>query len=116
PVLDDRRFHVCEVPNRCFASTGWDLRVRSFCALHGLAYQGFSLLTANRDEGDHYVVHRIAKREACTPAQVILKFAQDIGMTVLTGTTSREHMQHDLDLARVQLLSAELEALRGLFV
>ncbi|MEM6274604.1 MAG: aldo/keto reductase [Myxococcota bacterium] len=104
------------VQNRCFARQGWDIRVRAFCALHGLAYQGFSLLTANREEGDHPLIHQIAERESCTPAQVTLKFARDVGMTVLTGTTSPEHMHHDLDLDRIELTRLELEALRGLFV
>lgn len=104
------------VQNRCFARQGWDIRVRAFCALHGLDYQGFSLLTANREEANHPLIQRIAKRESCTRAQVTLKFALDIGMTVLTGTTSPVHMNHDLDLSRIELSHAELEALRGLFV
>ncbi|MEM6732638.1 MAG: aldo/keto reductase [Myxococcota bacterium] len=104
------------VQNRCFSNQGWDIRVRTFCALHGLAYQGFSLLTANPEAVDHRLVRQIATRESCTPAQVILKFALAIGITVLTGTTSGEHMKNDLDLARVELRPPELEALRGLFI
>ncbi|HEX3593640.1 MAG TPA: aldo/keto reductase [Polyangiaceae bacterium] len=30
------------VQNRCFASTGWDRAVRSFCEQHGVVYQGLS--------------------------------------------------------------------------
>jgi diketogulonate reductase-like aldo/keto reductase len=37
------------VQNRCYAARGWDRRVREFCAENGLVYQGFSLLTANRE-------------------------------------------------------------------
>ena len=37
------------VQNRCYAVRGWDRRVREFCAANGLVYQGFSLLTANRE-------------------------------------------------------------------
>src|SRR5262245_32807037 len=37
------------VQNRCHAKRGWDRRVRQFCAANGVVYQGFSLLTANRD-------------------------------------------------------------------
>src|SRR2546423_1529110 len=36
------------VQNRCYASRGWDHAIREFCDAHGLVYQGFSLLTANR--------------------------------------------------------------------
>ena len=37
------------VQNRCYAARGWDRDVREFCAANGLVYQGFSLLTANRE-------------------------------------------------------------------
>ena len=37
------------VQNRCYAVLGWDREVRAFCRAHGLVYQGFSLLTANRE-------------------------------------------------------------------
>jgi diketogulonate reductase-like aldo/keto reductase len=37
------------VQNRCYAARGWDREVRAFCAENGLVYQGFSLLTANRE-------------------------------------------------------------------
>ncbi len=36
------------VQNRCYASRGWDREVRAFCREHNIIYQGFSLLTANR--------------------------------------------------------------------
>src|SRR5687767_7267124 len=35
------------VQNRCYASTGWDREVRAVCQANGIAYQAFSLLTAN---------------------------------------------------------------------
>jgi len=35
------------VQNRCYASRGWDRRLRTYCAAEGILYQGFSLLTAN---------------------------------------------------------------------
>jgi diketogulonate reductase-like aldo/keto reductase len=37
------------VQNRCFAHLGWDREVRAFCKKREIAYQGFSLLTANRE-------------------------------------------------------------------
>ena len=37
------------VQNRCFAVRAWDIEVRDICRQHGIIYQGFSLLTANRD-------------------------------------------------------------------
>ena len=84
------------VQNRCYASRGWDADVRRVCAQHGFTYQGFSLLTANRAVLAHPDVAAIAARHGKTPAQVIFRFARDLGMIVLTGTTSRTHMAEDL--------------------
>ncbi|MGA6988128.1 MAG: aldo/keto reductase, partial [Terriglobales bacterium] len=37
------------VQNRCYARHGWDRETRQFCREHKIIYQGFSLLTANRE-------------------------------------------------------------------
>jgi diketogulonate reductase-like aldo/keto reductase len=84
------------VQNRCFASTGWDRGVREFCTDHGIVYQGFSLLTANRGVLIHPELVQIARRHRRTVSQVVFRFALDIGMIALTGTTSAEHMREDL--------------------
>jgi len=84
------------VQNRCFARDGWDADVRAFCRRHGLLYQGFSLLTANGRELSHPAVDRIARRVGRTRAQVAFRFALQVGMAPLTGTSSAAHMKEDL--------------------
>ena len=84
------------VQNRCFAQLEWDKEIREFCKKYNIIYQGFSLLTANP-----FIIPRIqhiTKKVNKTPAQVVFKFAQQIGMLPLTGTTNIEHMKQDLDL------------------
>ena len=102
------------VQNRCYASTGWDAATRAFCRQQGLIYQGFSLLTANRSVWNHKEVAAIARREQATPAQVILRFAQHIGILPLTGTTDPAHMRADLDLGRVRLSADEIARIERL--
>src|SRR5919108_27800 len=75
------------VQNRCFARLGWDRAVRAFCRERGIVYQGFSLLTANPEAFEHPAVRGPATRLGATPAQVIFRFAQMVGMLPLTGTT-----------------------------
>jgi diketogulonate reductase-like aldo/keto reductase len=87
------------VQNRCYARTGWDAVVRRLCNQHGITYQGFSLLTANRQVLASPDVMSIAARHGKTAAQVVFRFAQQIGMLPLTGTTDPVHMRQDLDLA-----------------
>lgn len=99
------------VQNRCYASRGWDRAIREFCADRGIIYQGFSLLTANRDVLADPQVARIAKQYGRTPAQIIFRFALDVGILPLTGTTSMTHMRADLDVFDFQLTLDEREAI-----
>jgi diketogulonate reductase-like aldo/keto reductase len=102
------------VQNRCFADTGWDRRVRQFCAANGIVYQGFSLLTANRDVLANPEVVRIARRYEREPSQIVFRFAIDVGMIPLTGTTSAEHMRADLEVTDFRLDAEEIERIEKL--
>src|SRR6185436_11984970 len=53
-VVELARVPPAFVQNRCYAERGWDRAIRALCAEHGIIYQAFSLLTANRD----VLVHR----------------------------------------------------------
>src|SRR5205823_8928253 len=86
------------VQNRCYAALGWDRGVREFCAAHGLVYQGFSLLTANREVLARPEMARIAERHGRTVSQIVFRFALDVGMVPLTGTTDAAHMRADLEV------------------
>jgi diketogulonate reductase-like aldo/keto reductase len=96
------------VQNRCYASTGWDRRVREFCSAHGVIYQGFSLLTANAAVLASPELRRIAARHGRSPAQIVFRFALDVGMMPLTGTTNGEHMSDDLESQTIELAPDEI--------
>jgi diketogulonate reductase-like aldo/keto reductase len=102
------------VQNRCYAAQGWDREVRQFCATHWLAYQGFSLLTANRAVSGRPELARIATRHGRSVAQIIFRFALDIGMVPLTGTTEAEHMRADLDVFDFHLETKEVKQIECL--
>jgi len=89
------------VQNRCYASTGWDRDVRQLCTEHGVVYQAFSLLTANRTELSQPGVRALATRLGRTMPELVFAFARQLGMLPLTGTSSEQHMR--LDLAAVEL-------------
>jgi len=104
------------VQNRCYAERGWDRDVREFCVTYGLLYQGFSLLTANRKTMARPELARIAERHGRTVSQIVFRFALDVGMVPLTGTTDVGHMRADLEVldfcldpeevARIELLGS----------
>ncbi len=102
------------VQNRCYARFGWDRQVRRFCHDRGIAYQGFSLLTANRGVLTDSLVTGIAARESATPAQVVFRFAAAVGMLPLTGTSDAEHMRQDLASAGVELSRDEVLAIESI--
>ncbi len=95
------------VQNRCYAVMGWDKEVREICRAEGIIYQGFSLLTANQEIFRTPEIWNIAKRVGANPAQVIFRFARQIGMLPLTGTTDEQHMKDDLAVLNVFELSAD---------
>ncbi len=99
------------VQNRCFARTGWDGEVRAFCRDHGMAYQGFSLLTANGHVLEAEPVARACARTRKSPAQVIFRFALEVGMIPLTGTSSPAHMREDLAAFDFALEPSEVRAI-----
>ena len=102
------------VQNRCFARLGWDRDVRDFCAERSIVYQGFSLLTANPEVLRHPLVTRLAARGFATPAQVVFRFAQAVGMVPLTGTTDPEHMKQDLESRALPISTEEVRAIESL--
>ena len=105
------------VQNRCYAVMGWDKEVRNICQSYGIIYQGFSLLTANQDVLRDPQVWDIAKRVGGNPLQVIFRFALQIGMLPLTGTTNEQHMKDDLAvLTQFELSSNDLQTIESVAI
>ncbi len=95
------------VQNRCYTITQWDQKVRNFCTEHSLVYQGFSLLTANQQYVNRPEIQAIAAKHGKTIPQIIFRFAKEIGIVPLTGTTSLQHMKEDLSINDFQLTSED---------
>lgn len=103
------------VQNRCYAIRGWDrLLVREYCLANRIVYQGFSLLTANPQVAADPRVAAIGRRLKITPQQVIFRFAVQIGILPLTGTTDLQHMKDDLEVTRIQLSDEDVAAIDSL--
>jgi diketogulonate reductase-like aldo/keto reductase len=113
-LCDGARVRPRFVQNRCYAARGWDRDVREYCAAHGLVYQGFSLLTANRQVLAHPELARVAARHGRSAAQVVFRFALEVGMVPLTGTTDPDHMRDDLGALDFRLGPDEVRLIEGL--
>jgi len=99
------------VQNRCYAALGWDKEVREICRAHGIIYQGFSLLTANREVFADPGIRAIAQRLGTGLAQVVFRFAMQVGMLPLTGTTNPQHMKEDLQAEQLTLTAEDMQVI-----
>lgn len=97
------------VQNRCYAAFGWDRQVREICRAQQIVYQGFSLLTANREIFIDAEIRAMAGRYGIGLAQLIFRFAMQVGMLPLTGTTNPEHMKEALASDRVTLSAQDVD-------
>lgn len=107
-LCEQAKYKPMVVQNRCYAAFGWDKAVRDICREHGIIYQGFSLLTANREVFLEPLVRTMAERHETGVAQIVFRFAMQIGMLPLTGTTNRQHMEEDLQCERFTLTPDEV--------
>ena len=96
------------VQNRCYARFGWDKEVREICKNEGITYQGFSLLTANLDELSSPMFLEMAEKYQKTIPQVAFRFANQLNMICLTGTTDPKHMEEDLAIFDFRLDDSEV--------
>lgn len=107
-LLDRARVPPRFVQNRCYADRAWDGAVRRLCAASGMVYQGFSLLTANRQLLGRPEFAQAASRYGITVEQLVFCFAIQAGMLPLTGTTNAQHMREDLSALAYSLSPEDL--------
>ena len=113
-LIDRARIPPALVQNRCYARLGWDAEVRAICQAHGIVYQGFSLLTANRKTWNHRAVAGIARRLSATPAQVLFRFALSEAILPITGTTDPRHMAQDLAARSLSLTEDDVQIIASI--
>ncbi len=83
--------------------------MRKICQTNNITYQGFSLLTANREVFAEPAIRTMASKYQTGVAQIVFRFSQQVGMLPLTGTTNPQHMKDDLQSDQFTLLSEEIK-------
>jgi diketogulonate reductase-like aldo/keto reductase len=114
PLASTPTARRCSSGRQTDAVRSWDCGIREFCAVNGLVYQGFSLLTANREAMARPELVRIAERHGRAVSQIVFRFALEVGMVPLTGTTDAAHMRADLEVFDFRLEPEEVEWIEGL--
>jgi diketogulonate reductase-like aldo/keto reductase len=115
-LLREARVAPRFVQNRCYASLAWDRAIREFCAAHAIVYQGFSLLTANREALVHPEMAAIVSRLGRSASQIVFRFALEVSMIPLTGTSDPQHMREDLEVFEFSLEPADVRRIENLLV
>jgi len=62
----------------------------------------------------HPAITALATEINATPAQLIFAFASAVGMLPLTGTSSAEHVQQDLESLRITLRPEAVRAIESI--
>lgn len=123
---------------RCFAVRKWEKDIRNYCNEHNIIFQGFSLLTANRqflggegvrvhdrtvpklvfnnEPGENSVIGRLMKETGKTEAQIIFRFCRQIGILPVTGTRTIENMRLNLDIGGFELTESQIEMIENIAV
>jgi diketogulonate reductase-like aldo/keto reductase len=119
PEVLERLYHASRikpaiVQNRFYAETDYDVEIRAFCVAHGIAYQSFWTLSANRVLLEDETVRLLTLKYQRTAAQVLFRYLTQVGVTPLTGTKSDTHMSEDLAIFDFTLTDDELRAMTTL--
>jgi 2,5-diketo-D-gluconate reductase A len=87
---------------------------RAYHSAHGIVTQSWGPLGHGRELLRDEVVGRIADRHGRTPAQVVLRWHLDLGLTAVPKTSSPERMAANLDVFGFRLTEEDLADLATL--
>lgn len=97
------------VQNRFYRETGFDTALRRWCDEKGIVYQGFWILTANPHILANSKIQTMAAKYGKIESQLFFRYLNQLNVVPLTGTSSVQHMQQDLNIFDFALTDEELE-------
>lgn len=102
------------IQNRFYSNTEYDKQIRQFCKEAQIEYQAFWTLTANPHILKSDEIQTLIKKYKKTIPQIFYRFLNQIGITVLNGTSTKLHMIQDLDIDTFSLQKDEIKSLEAL--
>lgn len=99
------------VQDRWRSRNNWDSNILDWCRKNGAQFQGSQSIAGSRRLLSSPVLKKIASDKNCSRTQVLYRFAQSQGVTPLSGCTTDEHMQQDLEAEGVELDQGEIDSL-----
>lgn len=113
-IYDNASVKPKVVQNRFYKDSSYDKEIRKYCISKGITYQSFWSLTANPHILSSHEILGIANKYDKTLAQVFYRYLNQIKITPLNGTTSKEHMIEDLDFLSFELTKEEISSINNL--
>ena len=113
-LYNDAAIKPAVVQNRFYDESGYDVELRRWCKQQGIVYQSFWSLTANPHILAHPTLQKIALRYEKTPAQIFYRFLSHSGIVPLIGSTSKHHIEEDMDIFSFELEPSEIEGINTL--
>jgi len=101
--------------NRFYQDSDYDKEIRTWCKEHNITYQSFWTLTANPHILESKELFTLARKYNKNVIQIFFAYLHQIGITPLTGTKDREHMENDLKSFEISLSEEEIIQLNTLF-
>jgi diketogulonate reductase-like aldo/keto reductase len=96
-LYEQARHKPAVLQNRFYQDSNFDTELREFCKEHGIHYQSFWTLGANRKALRHAQVANAAESFGLTPETYMFAFLMSLGyINPLSGTTSQVHMAQDV--------------------
>lgn len=102
------------VQNRFYAESGYDKELRHWCDEQGIIYQSFWSLTANPHLLGSREFFALTQEYNKTEAQILYRYLNQIGIVPLIGSTSKRHIDEDLDIFSFELRADEIESISSL--
>ncbi|MEJ4112601.1 aldo/keto reductase [Corynebacterium kroppenstedtii] len=115
-VLDDLVAESSAMPtiNQIELHPGFSQQaMRSYDDQHSMLTESWSPL-ARGAYFDEPVIQELASKYGKTPAQIVLRWHLDLGLSVLTRSKSRDHVQSNVDIFDFSLTDAEVESVTAL--
>ena len=113
-LYDDAEVKPSVVQNRFYSESGYDTALRQWCSEHDIRYQSFWSLTANPHLLGSQIVGILSQKYTKTPAQILYRYLNHVGITPLIGSTSQMHMKEDLAIFEFELNTVEIESITQL--
>lgn len=95
-LYEEAQIKPSVVQNRFYADTEYDKEIRKWCLEKKIRYQSFWTLSANPQLLASKTIIKLALKYKKSEAQILFNYLHSQGVTPLSGTTSAEHIQQDL--------------------